>query len=712
MNLKSHPPNESLRSFFKLNGYALVIAEKPDAAQKLAVALGWKKGGSRSGIFEIPAGFDGRSYVICSALGHLFQIGDPQRERSIFPVFDLGWYPKESKRQMYFTRPARSSSWVDKRIEMFSHLSRNASIIVNACDYDIEGETIGSNILKFACQPGLASYRARFSTLTEEEIRSAFTNLLHDSGRLASAGRMRHSADFLWGVNLSRALTALASENRKKYSQVAIGRVQGPTLAFLVDREIEIASHVPIPRWNILCTVRTEDTTFEARHNQSPFDNLPRAERVFERVAKSKSGKVASLEKERINTPPRYPFDLGSLQREAFYIFRKSPSETLRIAEKLYLKGLISYPRTDSQKLPASIGPQNVLNKIAHNPEYSRLVNQLLEEPHRTFPWQGPKQDQAHPSIFPTGVTPSSLSSEEKRIYDLIVRRFCNTFAGDAISEKTRATIDVSGEEFLSEWEVLMAQGWMKYYPFRKIAHTDLQVRLEVGDDVAIENIRYETKYSSPPTRYNEASLIGKMESEGIGTKATRAETLSTLIGRRIIRNTRESLVPGENALNLIGMLRSNCPEIVSPGMTRSLEAKIAKVEEGQDKESLLIEELENLRRVISKLARAELPVWNLKESETKKSQNEIKLGPCPNCTNGNLVALRSARTHKRYIRCTNYGKECSMSSPLPPRGKLLPSHLHCETCGWPILTIIYRQKGSTKSCCNYFCSSRMKEKN
>ena len=303
--------------------------------------------------------------------------------------------------------------------------------------------------------------------------------------------------------------------------------------------------------------------TFQVRYKKSPIRALSLAETIFEAIAGSQYGTVTSVQRYTTNLPPRYPFDLGELQREAFYNYGMTPRTTLGIAEKLYLRALISYPRTDSQKLPQSIHPEEILHRLAKNLNYTGMIEALLSETSRRgFPWQGPREDPAHPAIYPTGEIPKqALSGDEKKIFDLIIRRFCNTFAPDAIIQKTLASFDISTHEFSAEWENVVEEGWLRYYDFRKFSHVSPTIELENGEKVLIDTKSKVEKYSKAAPRYNEASLLSKMESEGIGTKATRADTISTLIDRKYIRKSRE-LVPEENALTLVFQLRKHCPEI------------------------------------------------------------------------------------------------------------------------------------------------------
>ena len=235
--------------------YTLVVCEKPDAARRIAQALG------TSGFKEISAletvgrrglppvfsvtGRNNHHFVVCSALGHLYGLVDVNGNRSTYPVFDVKWMPTLRKRNGKGPMTATKTQQIIKSISL---LSQKATKFVHACDYDQEGEVIGYNVLEYASNNKYeSSLRAKFSTLTDEEIRNSFDNLLKPSIGLAAAGRSRHVIDFIYGVNLSRALTQSCnvSNDSKRYRNLSIGRVQGPTLAFVVDREMEITRHVP-----------------------------------------------------------------------------------------------------------------------------------------------------------------------------------------------------------------------------------------------------------------------------------------------------------------------------------------------------------------------------------------------------------------------------------------------------------------------------------
>lgn len=680
-----------------MESYTLVITEKPDAARKVASALGPVNRSSKSNFLEIPKAFDGRSYIVCAAAGHLYEVIDPERNRSVFPVFDVGWFPKVASRKSNF----RLHKQIAGRLEAIAEASTKASRIINACDYDTEGETIGYNIIQFACVNRQNIFRATFSTLVESDIRSAFASVQPHTPTVASMGKIRHEVDFLWGVNLSRTLTRSATRENGSFTNITIGRVQGPTLAFLVQRELDNLTHVPMPFWSIESYLRKNELAISAKYTRSPILSEQEAELIFKAVSHAGTALVTSIQSYYSRLPPRYPFNLGELQREAYQFFHFSPSASLRLAERLYLKALISYPRTDSQKLPASIGPRKILQSLSRNLKYSDLLNSLLSESLlRKVPWQGPREDPAHPAIYPTGEDPgSNLQEDEKKLYDLIVRRFCNTFAPDAIMEKTKICLDIASYEFSSEKERLVEDGWTKYYPFRRQSDQTASLSIAKGDFLIVENATNQLSYTRPPTRYSEGTLLVKMESEGLGTKATRGEVISTLVDRGYVRIT-SSIVPSERAMNLILELRECCPEITSPELTRSLERNLASLWNcSGTEESILIESLSAIRLSLRRLR--SIGRLNWQTSSIGTVQTRKLLGQCPNCQGGGLYAVRSFKTRKRFIRCS----KCSSSSPLPPRGTIRSIQSECSSCHWPLLSISFRYgKGPKSMCSNYYC--------
>jgi DNA topoisomerase I len=694
----------------------LVLAEKPDAANKLARALsadGLDVTGS-DGVFYLSKTYDGRHYVVCSALGHLYELIDQHARRSIFPVLDVDWRSKENKakngKNVSFQK-RMADFLVQKKIEQIASSMRGCTKIVNACDFDPEGETIGFNALVFAMSFTQTSYpilRAKFSTLTIEEIREAFRELSISDDRLSEAGRLRHMTDFFLGVNLSRALTVASNKALNSAATVTIGRVQGPALAFVVKRDVERLIHVPVPSWIVTCKLEKSKEFFVARYSNLPIRIHSKALEVYNSVSNATIGKVKSVSKNLLSVPPRYPFDLGELQKEAYRLYKLSPKTTLSMAQNLYQKALVSYPRTDSQKLPEKLGYPSIFRKLAIQQKYSGLISRLNSDPkRRTKPWEGPKDDPAHPAIYPTGENPSvKLPGLEEKIYNLIVRRFCNVFASNEIIEKTKALFDISSNDFISESSTLIEEGWTLYYPFSRDYGDSKALTLIEGEEVRLISASIKEDLDPPPRRFSEGSLLAHMEIERIGTKATRAETIATLIDRGYIEKTRQELVPLQRGIDLFDNVESISPIIISTKLTRDLEAKLDLVRSGSDDViDFVIDMLDALRPIMRSFRNQKFVIENSKHaSNTYQRQESVVLGRCPNCGSGKLELIRSRATMKRFVRCTNFGSLCGSSSPALPRGRILSSSYICQFCQWPIILIVSAEGRTTKICSNYSC--------
>lgn len=409
-----------------LKDYTLVISEKPQAAMKIAYALADESPRKKNlaGVPYYELENKGRKIIVASAVGHLFGLGERQHS-NVWPVFDIEWQ----------LRPGFSRKYANA----LAYFAKNAKDFVIACDYDIEGELIGFNVLRFIANSEDAK-RMKFSTLTKYELQDSFDSMMPsvDFGQ-AYAGETRHFLDWMYGINLSRALMQAIKE-AGSYKVMSIGRVQGPALALIVNKEREIRAFKPEPFWNVSLLI-TNSHEFEAKYSKDIIKK-EEAEKFLKLKGKNGEAKTTKEEKELWPWPP---FDLTSLQIESYKFFGFSPAQTLAIAQNLYLRGLISYPRTSSQKLPAAIGYRRILDKLAERyPKFAKLLT-------RQRPMEGRKQDPAHPAIFPTGEHSEKLSQQEKQVYELIVKRFLACFGENALTEEKKITATVDNEEFFAK---------------------------------------------------------------------------------------------------------------------------------------------------------------------------------------------------------------------------------------------------------------------
>ena len=687
--------------------YTLIITEKPDAASRIASALDAEGKAEKTVENGVPYYVAKRSenIVVVPALGHLYTVASAKKRKREYPVFDFQWVP----RYLAERGAARTRTW----LKVISKLAENAGTFIDACDYDVEGSIIGYSILKYACDnKENTAQRMKYSTLTKEELVKSYTEPLpHLDFALIEAGLTRHEVDWLYGINLSRALTMAAKNYSGKYATLSTGRVQGPTLKFLETRERSIKCFVPTPYWSIKAEVKIEGAVFEAEYEKKAIEIKAEAEAIIE-SCKGKDGETEKIEIKKFQQMPPLPFDLGSLQSEAYRLFRYTPMRTSSIAQRLYLDALISYPRTSSQKLPPVIGYEAILKQLGRTREYAKLTAELLAKS-ALKPAEGKKEDPAHPAIYPTGNLPErTLYSTEKNIWDLVVRRFMAVFGESAIRQSVKVTISINGNHFQLNGRRTLEEGWLRFYkPHVQSEDTPLPPMKE-GQKVSVKRVILEDKFTKPPSRYNPSSLLRKMEKEEIGTKATRAGIIQTLHNRKYIRE--ERIVVTDLGFEVIDVLKKYCPSVVSIELTRKLEERMNEIQQGKEtRENVLRGAIEILKPVTEKLKEKEQIIGaRLSQAIQKARLEERIIGTCPICQNGKLVILRSKKTGKRFVGCTNYFEgNCKAAFPLPQRGLVKPLGNVCKSCGWSTVRVWMKGKRPWNLCLNPECPAKTKEK-
>ena len=687
--------------------YALIITEKPDAAQRIAQALDAKEKPQRieeKGVPYFIAERDKRIIVV-PAVGHLYTVTQAGGRRRDYPIFNFKWAPRYvAERGAEHTR-----NWIDT----IAHLAENASEFIDACDYDIEGSLIGYSILKYACfGKESAAKRMKYSTLTKAELEKAYEEPLAQLDfALIEAGLTRHEVDWLYGINLSRALTLAAKRWSGKYITLSTGRVQGPTLRFLVAREREIRCHVPTPYWSIHAKVKVKGESFEAEYEKKAIERKAEADAILQ-ACKGKSGIIEQGNTRKSQIAPPIPFDLGALQVEAYSLFGYTPRRTSDIAQRLYLDALISYPRTSSQKLPPSIGYRQILNGLKSELTYSKLASGLLAmkilKPH-----EGKREDPAHPAIYPTGNRPErELDSSERRIWDLVVRRFMAVFGEPALRQSMQVSINVDGHHFFLHGGQILFEGWMQFYkPYLRSVEVGLP-SVKEGERVNVTEVVCEDKFTMPPPRYNPSSLLKKMEAEGIGTKATRADIIETLYRRKYVAEERITVT--DLGFDVTEILHKYCPGVISVKLTKDLEEKMERIQGREEKrENVLSDVVAYLKPSLEEFKEKEEAIGKaLSEAVRKAKIQERIISNCPTCKTGKLMILYSRKTGKRFIGCTNYFKnQCKTALPLPQQGMVKPTGRRCKTCGWPIITAKFKGRRPWQFCINTACPKKEERK-
>jgi len=513
----------------------LIITEKPDASRRIAEALSGKrlKKKERRGAYwyEFKKGRD--KFLVVSAVGHIFAL-DTVKDRSgwSYPTFNTHWVPSFQKKGSEF------SEKYYRNIEDVISKTPDANFIV-ATDYDTEGSVIGYNVLRFLGNKTNAQ-RMKFSTLTMDELVESYENRSAnlDFGQIES-GLARHYLDFYWGINLTRALTlALKNSDYKGFAILSTGRVQGPVLSMLLEKELTIRRFDPKPFWQLESIVKIGKAKLTAMYEKDKIWKKEEATSVY-KACKKRNAKaiVKNIKKRKYKQRPPVPFNTTDIQSEAYAQFKYSPRQTLSIVESLYQAGVVSYPRSSSQKLPPSINYKKILKAIAKLKPYSSLAKELLKK-RKLIPHEGKRTDTAHPAIYPTFEPPAiaKFTSQQKRMYDLIVRRFLAVFAEDAIRESIAVDLDIEGHRFKLSGKTTIESGWTKFYG-KYLAFEEQQLpELKVGDVLDIKKIDMFEKETQPPGRFSQGSILKEMEKHGLGTRATRAEILQTLYNRNYIQ--------------------------------------------------------------------------------------------------------------------------------------------------------------------------------
>jgi len=548
--------------------------------------------------------------------------------------------------------------------------------------------------------------------MTERELRFAFQELDSKSEiPLVDAGKCRHELDWLYGINLSRLLTESALRQGRGYVTLSTGRVQGPTLGFVVEREEEISCFVPVPFWTISATITHNGKTFTLEYEKDKIASQAEAKGICDEC-RDVLLEVKTIESREIQQQPPYPFDLSSLQSEAYRHFGYSPARTLAFAERLYLDALISYPRTSSQKLPPDIGYSEILQSIASHTDYRPLVAKLITRGD-IRPNNGPKDDPAHPAIFPTGEYPKRpTSGGEARLYDLISRRFMATFADSSVKTSSRIILNHNNRRFFLSGSRIVRLGWIEYYGPYAFDDSEPLPNLRIGDIAMVQDIKSIEKFTQPPYRYNPSSLLKKMEDANIGTKATRAGMIDLLYARGYVRE--ERMRASELANKVTDTLSTYCPLIIDPSFTATLERLMQDIQDGTaSRRGVLVEALEHLRPVMLSLAENEQEIGSrLSEVIVAQKAADVTFDtPCPKC-GLKLAVVRSRGTGKRFIGCNGkWQTGCNFTLPLPQFGNLTLLTRRCNVCGFQMVQARSRGRRPLVSCPRCYATKTRKTK-
>lgn len=676
------------------------IAEKPSVARDIARILGATT--SRDGYME------GNGYQVTWTFGHLCELKEPNDYEGNWRYWTLAALPMIPHRFGLKLIPDRG---IEKQFQTIAKLYANADEIVNCGDAGQEGELIQRWVMQMA-HVKCPVKRLWISSMTDEAIREGFANLKEEKRyeRLYLAGLSRAIGDWLLGMNCTRLYTLMY---RQRTGQVlSIGRVQTPTLALIVKRQKEIDNFKPEPYW-VLSTVY-RDTLFTATSGK--FITKEEGQEAFSLI-EGKPFEIVSVQKKQGKEPARQLYDLTSLQVDLNRKYGFSAEMSLNLIQGLYEKKLTTYPRVDTQYLSDDIYPKcpGILNGVSQYAEagkkpYLEMIKNLASIS-KTLPKTNRVFDTSkvtdHHAIIPTGQVPTGLTDVEKKVYDLIARRFIAVFYPDCKFSTTTVMGKVDKVEFKASGKEILSQGWRAVYGKDEI--TDSSAKNAAADKILPSFVKGETgphkptlteKMTVPPKHYTEASLLRAMETagklvddeqlsaamkeNGIGRPSSRAGIIETLFKRHYIRREKKNLVATPTGIQLIDTIHDKL--LTSVELTGIWEKKLREIEQDKYDAATFINELKaQVSRIVSDVmhdSSGQLIVYGdddkprgkakkSAENTTTKSASKsttkstrktktIKVGDvCPKCKQGHVIKGNTA------YGCSRWKEGCDFRAPL-----------------------------------------------
>ena len=569
------------------------IAEKPSVAKEIADIVGAKS--RHDGYYE------GNGYQVTWTFGHLCTLKEPHEYTDQWKQWTLRSLPMIPARFGIKLIPDKG---IEKQFGIIESLMSKAEAVINCGDAGQEGELIQRWVMqKAACRCPV--YRLWISSLTEESIREGFQNLKPqtDFDSLYFAGLSRAIGDWLLGMNATRLYTLKYGQNRQVLS---IGRVQTPTLALIVNRQLEIENFVPQPYWELKTIYR--DTTFSV--TQGKFQTVAEGQDFLQKIEGFPFTITDITTKQGKEAPPRL-FDLTSLQVECNKKFSYSAENTLKIIQSLYEKKVTTYPRVDTTYLSDDIYPKvpGILSALTAYPTLTAPL-QTGKIPKSKKVFDNSKVTDHH-AIIPTNVKAVNLTAEEQKVYDLVVRRFIAAFYPDCIVSNTVVLGEVNKIGFKATGKQILSPGWRVVFGKEEegVEESERTLPSFTKGESGPHTPSLAEKWTQPPKPYTEATLLRAMETagksvedeelrdalkeNGIGRPSTRAAIIETLFKRHYIRKEKKNLIATQTGIELIGTIRDEL--LKSAELTGIWENKLRKIERNEYRAADFLEELKKM---------------------------------------------------------------------------------------------------------------------
>jgi DNA topoisomerase-1 len=672
----------------------LIIAEKSTAAETIAKNLAETKIKTQE-FGPVKVWFtkiNGEETTVIPLKGHIKNVKYPEtfkkwNEKTLMKMVDA---------KLVYENTA------EENIEVIKRFANGANSVIIATDYDTEGESIGFEAIDIVKEENKSAkiYRSIFSSLTAKELGEAFKNLQKPDKNLSDSADARREIDLILGAVFTRFMS-LAAE-RLGNSFLSVGRVQTPTLALIVGRDAERRAFKPEKFWRFIVDIEKNGETFVAEYKEGRIFDKKTVSNL-KKIKSEKKAKVEEVEiKEKKGVPPK-PFNTTAFLRSAAAIGFSVPN-AMRLVQGLYMKGYVSYPRTDSEVYPPTLDLNEILNELKNSKAYEKAANSILSKP--LHPTRG-KEAKDHPPIHPVKLPSEKLNPQEARIFDLITKRFLATLSDESEEETVTIKFDIGGNEFIAKGSRIITPGWREIYTFSKFEETILP-EIKTGELLKVNKINESEELTTPPGNYSQGGILKVMEELNLGTKATRPDILKKLMDRRYISASR-SLIPSEVAFAVIENMQKVSKNITGPELTATIEKEMKKIEEGQKKKEEVVNESRKMIKEVLKDLQSKRA--EVKELMHKALLQQYIFGTCPK-SKGKLKLVISRKTHKRFVGCSDYPK-CHFGMPLPQSGYIFISPQNCPKCG--IHMIEWRSKESKRTyifCVNPACKPPKDEKN
>lgn len=558
-------------------------------------------------------------------------------------------------------------------------LAKEADTIILACDYDREGENIGFEAKEIAHRFSTASVkRARYSTLSKNEIEQAFDHPGEPDTNLAMAAETRQILDLKMGAAFTRYVTLSVREKAFTKEILSIGPCQTPTCGFVYEREKAIRDFKPKDFWKITADFDAGGTAFTGTHRAGNIKEKAAADEIMARLKGEKVGVVHKKTTKEQSLAPPVPLNTTEFLKRASAFLNISPEKSLEIAEQLYLSGLTSYPRTETNMYADDFDFKTVLADLAKNTDYTQAVSQIVTAAGGIKPKNGPKNAKDHPPIHPIrGVSKENVEKMIKLpgaypVYDLICRHFLANLMPAAVFEKTTIEMKIKDDSFDTAGSVKKFAGWLDIYDF-ETKNDKFLPKVKEGEKTAVLKIQKTASKTSPPKKLTEAELLTLMDKNGIGTKATAPTHIETNKKRGYFESKGKTLSILNTGYILMESLDDAVPIVIRPKVRAEVESLIQQVEDGKitpdeavSKGTALIKQMyagltENKDKLVTKLS------GSIKTGAAIEDK-ENYIGVCPVCQN----ALRIITTENgRFVGCVGY-PDCSQTYPLPKTGSLV----------------------------------------